>query len=45
MLGILNNGGQAEDLRFIRDIVSQIADRGHVHLRRVAKFETPRLDS
>ncbi|OJJ06483.1 hypothetical protein ASPVEDRAFT_875524 [Aspergillus versicolor CBS 583.65] len=45
IVGILANGGRDEDLQFIRDIVSRIADRGHVQLRRVSKFETPRLDS
>lgn len=45
MLGILANGGQGEDLEFIRDIVSRIAVRGDVQLRRVSRFETPRLDS
>lgn len=45
MLGILANGEQGEDLAFIRDIVSRIADRGDVQLRRVSKFDTPRLDS
>lgn len=45
MLGILANGGRDEDLIFILDIVSRIADRGHMQLRRVSKFKTPRFDS
>jgi hypothetical protein len=45
MLGILANGGRDEDLIFIRDIVSRVAERGHVHLRRVSRFETPRRGS